>query len=79
VWIEAQQVAPLEIRDASLSYKTTNMPHADGGWLVNELWDAKSTQEACLASALGPALGTAGPSAPADVIETNTVSTDHAP
>jgi hypothetical protein len=44
------------------------------GWVVIEQWDTKASQEAFMASRLGPALGAVGVPAPVQIIETNAVN-----
>jgi hypothetical protein len=65
-------------RDGRGDYPKGLVTHAAGptptGWVVIEVWDAKSSQEAFMASRLGPALGAVGVPAPSQVIETDTVN-----
>ncbi len=65
-------------RDSRANYPPGLLTHAGGptpsGWVVIELWDAKSSQEQFMADRLGPALGAVGVPAPAQVIETDAVN-----
>jgi hypothetical protein len=45
------------------------------GWLVVELWDSKVAQETFMTTTLGAVLAASNIAAPAQVIETDTVST----
>jgi hypothetical protein len=51
------------------------LSHAGGptatGWVVSEVWNSKSDQEAFMESRLGPALGALGLPAPVQVIESD--------
>ena len=49
-------------------------PMEGGGWLVIERWDSKASQEAFMATRLGPALGIVGLPAPIHIFESNTVN-----
>ena len=48
---------------------------ASGGFVVTEVWVDKPTQEAFMASRLGPALGQVGVPDPVQVIETEVFNT----
>jgi hypothetical protein len=49
-------------------------PTDGGGWLVIEVWESKEAQELFMSTRLGAALAASGVSAPAQVIETETVA-----
>ena len=55
------------------------MSHVAGatptGWVVSEIWDAKSSQEAFMRDRLGAALAASKIPPPAQVIEANTANT----
>jgi hypothetical protein len=52
----------------------TGGPTGDGGWVVAEVWESRSAQEAFMAGRLGAALGEVGVPAPVQVIESNLVN-----
>lgn len=65
-------------RDGEGNYPPGLLTHVGGptprGWVVIELWDAKSSQETFMAERLGAALAASGVPAPAQIIETNAVN-----
>ena len=65
-------------RDGSGAWPRGLLSHVGGptpkGWVVSEIWDAKSTQEAFMKSHLGAALAAAKVPPPSQVIETVPVS-----
>lgn len=68
-------------RSGNGEYPSGLLTHAGGptpdGWVVIELWDSKSNQEAWMAGRLGAALAAVGVPAPVQVIETDTVNDRH--
>lgn len=65
-------------RDGKGDYPVGLVTHLGGptatGWLVTEVWDAKSSQEAFMSSRLGAALAAAGVAPPSQVIDTDAVN-----
>ena len=52
----------------------TGGPTENGGWVVNEVWATKASQEAFMGGRLGAALGQVGLPAPSQIIDSELVN-----
>jgi hypothetical protein len=65
-------------RDGSGDWPDGLLSHAAGpvgtGWLVSEVWESRSAQEAFMASRLSAALGSVGLPPPSEVVDSELVN-----